>query len=40
MYFVSEYEYRTMKPVEIVLRDREAEGGRMTKGVNLIKTYC
>jgi hypothetical protein len=40
MYFVSIYEYRRMKPVEIVLRKEEGRRGRMTDGVNLTKIYC
>jgi hypothetical protein len=38
MYFVTIYENRRMKPVEIVLRRRKEER-RMMKWVNLIKIY-
>jgi hypothetical protein len=38
MYFVSIYENRRMKPVEIVLR-RE-RGKRTIEGVNPTKIYC
>jgi hypothetical protein len=39
MYFVSIYENRRMKPVEIVLR-REGGRGRTIEGVNPTKIYC
>jgi hypothetical protein len=39
MYFLSIYENRRIKPVEIVLRRREGGRGRMMEGVNIIKTY-
>jgi methylphosphotriester-DNA--protein-cysteine methyltransferase len=40
MYFVSIYENRRMKSVEIVLRREEGGRGRMMEGVNLTKIYC
>jgi hypothetical protein len=39
MYFVSMYENRRTKTVEIVLWRREGGGGRMMEGVNLTKIY-
>jgi hypothetical protein len=35
MYFVSIYENRRMKPVEIILRSRERKSRRRMEGVNL-----
>jgi hypothetical protein len=40
MYFVSIYENRRMKPVEIVLRREEEGRGRRMEGVNPTKIYC
>jgi hypothetical protein len=40
MYFAFMCEHRGMKPVEIVLRRGDEEGGRKMEGVNLTKIYC
>jgi hypothetical protein len=40
MYFIHLYENRIVKPIEIVVRIEEDEGGKMMDGVNLTKVCC